>query len=110
MRQRKLNRKNRKGKGLEPAQTIWMQDSTYKITRILFREFGTGREFDARFSDFRNVDLPEGVTQQITVPFVLTYSIKAEKNYTISLEYSKASANKPQTFPFTIPEGYERIK
>ena len=111
IRKRKLRKMMEKGKELkEPAQNIWMMDSAFKITRILFREFGSGREFDAHFNDFRNVDLPEGSTKQISVPFVLTYYIKADKIITINLEYTKASVNKPQNFPFTIPEGYERIK
>lgn len=111
IRKRKLRRAIERGKELkEPAQTIWMMDNTFKIVRILFREFGTGREFDAHFENFQNVDLPEGETKQITIPFVLAYYIKANKVFTINLEYTKASANKQQNFPFTIPEGYERIK
>ena len=111
IRKRKLRKVIEKGKELkEPAQTIWMTDSTFKITRILFREFGSGREFDAYFENFLNVDLPEGSPKQISIPFVLTYYIKADKVITINLEYTKASANKPQNFPFTIPDGYERIE
>ena len=111
IRKRKLRKVIEKDKVLkEPAQTIWMLDSTFKIVRILFREFGSGREFDAHFSDFRKADLPEGTVKQISIPFVQTYYIKADKVITINLEYTKASANKPQNFPFTIPEGYEKIK
>jgi len=111
IRKRKLRKVIQKGKELkEPAQNIWMLDSTFKIKRILFREFDSGREFDAHFEDFQNVDLPQGQAKQISIPFVLTYYIKADKVITINLEYTKASANKPQTFPFTIPEGYERIE
>lgn len=117
IRKRKLRKVIEKDKILkEPAQTIWMLDSTFKIVRILFREFGSGREFDAHFDDFQKVDLPAGQAgfpedsaKQISIPFVLTYYIKADKIITINLEYTKASANKPQNFPFTIPEGYERI-
>ena len=111
IRKRKLRKVIEKGKELkEPAQTIWMMDSLFKITRILFREFESGREFDAHFENFQNVDLPEGATKKIFVPFILTYYIKADKVITVNLEYTKASANKPQNFPFTIPDGYERIE
>ncbi len=111
IRKRKLRKVIEKGKALkEPAQNIWMTDSTFKITRILFREFGSRREFDANFSNFKNVDLPEGIAKKISIPFNLTYYIKADKIITINLEYTKASANKPQNFPFTIPQGYERIE
>ncbi|MBI3500311.1 MAG: DUF4292 domain-containing protein [Bacteroidetes bacterium] len=111
IRKRKLRKVMVKGKELkEPAQSIWMLDSTFKITRILFREFGSGREFDAHFTDFQNVDLPEGEVKNISVPFDLTFFIKTNNIITVHLEYTKASANKPQNFPFTIPEGYERIE
>ena len=111
IRKRKLRKVIEKDKILkEPAQTIWMLDSSFKIVRILFREFGSGREFDAHFDNFRNIDLPENSSKQISIPFVLAYYIKADKVITINLEYTKASANKPVNFPFTIPEGYEKIK
>jgi len=110
IRKRKLRRMIRKGKELkEPAQNIWLRDSTFKISRILFREFESNREFDARFDNFKFAELPEGQTKKVYMPFELTYFIKSDKNFTINLEYTKASANKPQAFPFTIPEGYERI-
>jgi len=117
IRKRKWRKVMKKGKELkEPAQNIWMHDSTFKISRILFREFETNREFDAHFENFQNVDLPTGQTSlpevqnnQVTIPFILTYVIKADKIITINLEYTKASANKQQSFPFTIPEGYEKI-
>ena len=111
IRKRKLRKVMEKGKELkEPAQNIWMMDSTFKITRILFREFGSRREFDGHFSDFQNVDLPDGTTKKISIPFILTFYIKADKVITINLEYTKASANKPQSFPFTIPQGYDKIE
>jgi len=111
IRKRKLRKMIQKGKELkEPAQNIWMLDSTFNITRILFREFDSGREFDAHFNNFQNVDLPDGGAKKISIPFVLTYYVKADKIITINLEYTKASANKSQTFPFSIPDGYERIK
>ena len=109
IRKRKLRKMIQKGKELkEPAQNIWLQDSTFKISRILFREFESRREFDARFKNFQNADLPNSEAKQVSVPFNLTYMIKADKIITINLEYTKASVNKPQIFPFSIPEGYEK--
>ncbi len=111
IRKRKLRKVIEKGKELkEPAQNIWMIDSTFKIARIIFREFESKREFDAHFDNFQNLEQPEGQSKKIVVPFNLTYFIRSDKVITVNMEYSKASANKPQTFPFTIPEGYERIE
>lgn len=110
IRKRKLRKMIEKGKELkEPAQTIWMLDSSFKITRILFREFGSKREFDAHFSNFTRVENLNDSVKQILVPFILTYYIKADKIITVNFEYTKANANKPQNFPFTIPDGYEKI-
>ena len=36
----------------EPLQSIWMENGTYKIRRILFHDFNTNREFDAFFDKF----------------------------------------------------------
>lgn len=111
IRKRKLRRALEKGKELkEPAQSIWLLDSTFKICRILFKEFGTKREFDAFFTNYQNTEAPEGQTQKPLVPFDITYYVKTDKIITINLEYTKASVNKPQTFPFTIPESYTRIE
>jgi len=109
IRKRKL-RKLIRGKELkEPAQNIWMFDSTFKIARILFREFDSGREFDARYQNFKPADLPEGESKQVVVPHNLTFYIKTHSIIRVDFEYTKASADKPQTFPFSIPDGYERI-
>lgn len=111
IRKRKLRKVIVKGKELkEPAQNIWMLDSVFKITRILFREFDTKREFDAHFNDFQKLEFPDGEIKNILIPYSLTYLIKTDKTITVSMEYSKASANKQMEFPFSIPEGYERVE
>lgn len=87
----------------EPAQSIYMVPETFKIARILFYEFGPDRSFDARFSDFELKDS----TQQF--PMKMNYTIKAQKNVKIDLQYTKLILNEEQTFPFKIPENYEPI-
>jgi hypothetical protein len=107
---RKFRKMIEKGKELkEPAQIIWIHDSSFKITRILFREFESNREFDAHFSNFTRIEDFNDPVKQTIIPFVLTYYIKADKIIIVNLEYTKVSVNKPQNFPFVIPEGYERI-
>lgn len=110
IRKRKL-RKIIKGKELkEPAQNIWMLDNTFKISRILFREFDSRREFDAHFSDFQPAELPEGESKQVIIPNNLVFYIKTRNIIRVDFEYTKVSVDKPQTFPFSIPESYERIE
>lgn len=111
IRKRKLRKVLEKGKELkEPAQIIWMHDSTFKICRILFREFGTGREFDARFTNYQNAEVPEEQLQKPLLPFDITYYVKTDKTITINLMYTKAIVNKPQKFIFTIPKSYTPIE
>lgn len=111
IRKRKLRKVIQKGKELkEPAQNIWLSDSVFRISRILFREFESDREFDARFRNFQKVEMAEdSLMKPISIPYSIQFTVKANKKGTIQLEYTKVSANKPQTFPFSVPEGYERI-
>jgi len=111
IRKRKLRKVIAKGKELkEPAQSIWMLDSIFKITRILFREFDTKREFDAHFTDFKKLEFPDGEIKNILIPYSLTYFIKSDKVIKVEMEYSKASANKQMEYPFSIPDGYDRVE
>lgn len=104
IRKRKLKRIIEKGKEpKEPSQAIWMAENTYKISRILFKDFNTNRSFDARYAEFTPVD-------SISFPMKVNYDILTiEKNVSIKMEYSKVVLNKPQTFPFSIPEKYEQL-
>jgi hypothetical protein len=104
IRKYKLRRVMEKGKELrEPAQSIYMVPETFKIARILFYEFNPDRSFDARFENFEKKDSTQ------FFPMKMNYTIKAQKNVNISLEYSKVVLNEEQTFPFKIPDNYEQI-
>ncbi|TAL59089.1 MAG: DUF4292 domain-containing protein [Bacteroidetes bacterium] len=110
IRKRKLRKVIQKGKELkEPAQNIWLSDSVFKISRILFREFESNREFDARFQNFQYADMGEGQAKTVSIPFSIQFIVKANKTGSINLEYTRVSVNKPQTFPFSVPDGYTRI-
>lgn len=110
IRKRKLRKVIQRGKELrEPAQNIWLSDSIFRISRILFREFESNREFDAKFHNFQYADMGDGQAKQVSIPFSIAFMVKANKMVTINLDYTKVSINKPQTFPFSVPEGYERI-
>ena len=87
----------------EPAQSIYMIPETFKIARILFYEFGPDRSFDARFSQYEQKDSTQ------LFPMKMNYTIKAQKNVKIDLQYTKLVLNEEQSFPFKIPENYEPI-
>lgn len=87
----------------DPAQSIYMIPETFKIARILFYEFGPDRSFDARFSEY---ELKDSIQ---LFPTKMNYTIKAQKNVKIDLQYTKLVLNEEQTFPFKIPDNYEPI-
>lgn len=103
IRKRKLRKVIEKNKELkDPAQVIWLEPETYKILRILFKDFNTNRSFEALYSNFQKADT-------LLFPNNITFEIKAAKHLFITVEYAKIITDKPQSFPFSIPEKYEPI-
>ncbi|MFL5764845.1 MAG: DUF4292 domain-containing protein [Bacteroidia bacterium] len=103
-RKKKMKRVIEKGKELkEPAQSIYMVPETFKIARILFYDFNPDRSFDAVYYDYQT----EGTGQLF--PMKMNYTIKATKTVKVDLEYTKVALNEEQSFPFKIPDNYERI-
>lgn len=84
----------------EPAQSIWMNDNTFKVVRLFFTDIETQRTFDANYDNFQAVD-------SVAFPYKMTFFIKAQKNLEIRFAYKRAGLNKETTFPFVIPSGYE---
>jgi hypothetical protein len=87
----------------EPAQSIWLENQSFKISRILIVETSGNRSFDARYSAFKKLD-------SIPFPHKIDFEIKAEKTLKIKSEYKRTTLNNSETFPFTIPEKYEKIQ
>ena len=104
IRKYKLRKVMEKGKELkEPVQSIYMTPETFKISRILFYEFNPDRSFDARFENFEKKDSTQ------LFPMKMNYTVRAQKNVSINIEYSKVVLNEELTFPFKIPDNYEQI-
>lgn len=102
----KLHKVMEKGKELkEAAESIYLVPETFKIARILFYDFNPDRSFDAKFGAFT---VPEFGKQLF--PYKANYVIKAQKNITIDIEYSKIQLNEELTFPIKIQDNYERIQ
>jgi hypothetical protein len=97
-------RKAERGRELrEPAQSIYLDPESFKISRILFYEFNPDRSFDAHYGEYTKVDSTQ------FFPFKMNYTIKAQKNVNIDLNYNKVTLNEEQSFPFKIPDNYEQI-
>lgn len=78
-------------------------DTTYRITRVSVEDQKINKTLVTDYSDFRN-------TGGGLFPFKSTTKITAEKNFEISIEYSKVETGELQEFPFNIPNSYERIR
>lgn len=102
IRKRKIRRIEKNKEVNESAQSIWLDPTLNKISRLLLYDATTNRAFRADFKQFEKVD-------STFFPHLVDYSIKAEKNVSFVIDYSKIQLNKAQTFPFSIPEKYEKI-
>jgi hypothetical protein len=104
IRKYKLRKVMGRGKEMdEPVQSIYMDPSTFKIARILFYDFNPPRSLDAHFDEFTAIDSTQ------LFPLKISYSIKAQKNIGMTIHYNKPRLNEEQSFPFKIPDNYERI-
>jgi len=104
IRKRKLRRAE-KGKELkEPLQSIFLLPSTFKIDRIIFYDFNPDRSLDVHFKSF----FKTSDTSQV-FPQKISYSLKAQKKVNIEINYSKIALNEEQSFPFKIPDNYEKM-
>jgi hypothetical protein len=101
---KKRMRKVMEGKELrEPAQSIYLVPESFKIARILFYEFNPDRSFDALYGNY------ESQSNGQLFPMTMNYTIKASKTVKVDLQYTKIALNEEQSFPFKIPDNYERI-
>lgn len=105
IRKKKLRKVMEKGKELkEPVQSIYLIPETFKISRILFYDFNPDRSLDAHYGEFEKVDSVQWFPQKMNCV------IRAQKNISIDIKYSKILLNAEQTFPFKIPGNYEPIE
>lgn len=87
----------------DPLQSIWLDPASFKIVKLLLNDFATNRQMQADYSKFEVVD-------SVLFPRHIEINIAAQKNVKATIAYSKVKLNEPQTFPFKVPEKYERIR
>ena len=83
-------------------QDIWLNPYNFKITRVNIKEITNDKKLDAYYSDFKD---HEGQL----VPFKIVYEITADENGLVIVKYSRIRIGEELSFPFTIPDKYERI-
>ncbi len=93
--------------GVDPViliQNIWLNPESFKITRVDLKEFRIdNRKLEARYEDFESIE-----NQQY--PSTIKFDIMAEEILKVKINYNKVTLDDPMTFPFSIPENYDRIK
>jgi hypothetical protein len=83
-------------------QDIWLDPNTFKITKLSLKEIKNDKKLEAYYSDFRD-------HHGYLFPYDLIFDIFADSRVTVKVNYSRIRLNEPLTFPFSIPEKYERI-
>ena len=83
-------------------QDIWLNPYNFKITRVNIKEITNDKKLDAYYSDFKD---HEGQL----FPFKIVYESTAEENVLVIVKYSRIRIGEELSFPFTIPDKYERI-
>jgi len=85
-------------------QNIWLDPSSFKISRIDIKEYGKEhKKLEARYGEHIQI-------QDQKFPSYLEVGVTGDKNILIRIRFSKISLNSPLSFPFTIPNKYERIR
>lgn len=78
-------------------------DTNYRITRMNIEDQKINKTLETNYQDFR-------ITDGGLFPFYSQTKITAEKNFQITINYSKVEVGAPQEFPFNIPNNYERMR
>ena len=80
-----------------------MDDDNYRIAKLSIEDNRANKSLLTEYSDFRQTDAG-------SFPFKSTTKIKAEKDITIDIEYTKITVGEPLEFTFSIPAKYRPMK
>ena len=112
LRKRKLKRAlEEKEPNKRIIQDVWLDPLSFRIVKMSVDDNRIRQKLTVAYENFRSAEV-EGAGRDAGKPLAhkTTLRINSEKPMTITLEYSKVFINKPQEFPFTIPEKYELMK
>jgi len=86
------------------VQSIWLNAETGKIQSLHIKEPGKdNKKLETVYSSFIDIN------GQL-FPQHMEYKISAEKEITITIDFSKIKINEPLTTPFSIPENYSKLR
>ena len=85
-------------------QNIWLNPESFKITRTDVKEYmKDNRKLQASYGNFIKLDSER-------YPSAVQFDIMAEDVIRMKVSYTKVTLGETLTFPFTVPESYQRIK
>lgn len=104
LRRRKLKRSIEKEETMKRfVQDFWLDSKTFRVVKTVIDDNKTKRKLTANYENFIMVDSMQLASK-------VTINIQSENLAQLIFEWSKVNINKPQEFPFSIPEKYEKMR
>jgi hypothetical protein len=86
-------------------QTIWLDPETFKITKVSLKEIQKeNKKLDAYYGNFQKI---EGQLFPFSLLFELSKNV--EEKIDVDIKCTRIKLNEPLSFPFNIPQKYERV-
>ena len=85
------------------VQSIWLEPVSHKISRYRIHDFDQGRLLEINYSNFIPLD-------SLLFPQNINIAVDGEKEIRVELQYNKISHSEPLTFPYRVPNKYEKIR
>jgi hypothetical protein len=85
------------------VQTIWIDNQTYKIEEYRYRDINPDKLLHVFYSNFLTVG-------ENSIPQEIKVVLNGAQTAILNITYSKITLNGEVTFPYTVPEKYEKIK
>ena len=85
------------------VQDFYIDPVTYRILTMKVEDERIEKSITTNYEQFIT-------TEAGIIPFKNKTEIAADKKISVSIEYSKMNFNEPQSMPFNIPSGYEKME
>ncbi len=83
----------------------WVNAENFKINKLIIEDAATKQSFTTLYNDFQVIDGNQLYPFQNTFKLILNQLLTTE----IHLQTTKVKLNEPTTFPFKVPDKYEKV-
>jgi len=84
-------------------QDVYIDQVNYRIFRMSVEDQKINKSLVTNYSDFR-------LTDAGMFPYKSETLIKADKEFSIKIDFGKVTVGETQEFPFNVPASYERVR